>query len=68
VVEENLANNEAMAGHLRRLGYAVEFVPVRDAHNYTAWRDGLDCSLPGLVEAVVGRRNGRTHPAEEVSL
>jgi enterochelin esterase family protein len=67
VVEENLANNEAMAGHLRRLGYGVEFVPVRDAHNYTAWRDGLDRSLPGLVEAVVGRRTRRTHPAEEVS-
>jgi enterochelin esterase-like enzyme len=52
-VEENLANNRAMADHLRRLGYPVDLVVVRDAHNYTAWRDALDPWLPGLVAAAV---------------
>jgi enterochelin esterase-like enzyme len=51
-VEENLANNRAMSGHLRRLGYPVTLVEVRDAHNYTAWRDALHPHLARLVEAV----------------
>jgi enterochelin esterase-like enzyme len=55
-VEENRANNEAMARHLRRLGYPVEFVAVRDAHNYTAWRDALDPYLARLVHEVVSDR------------
>jgi enterochelin esterase family protein len=53
-VEENLANNELMASTLTRLGYSVRFVTVRDAHNYTAWRDALDPHLTRLVTAVVG--------------
>lgn len=48
-VEENLANNRAMAAQLRRLGYSVAFALVRDAHNYTAWRDALDPHLTRLV-------------------
>jgi enterochelin esterase family protein len=48
-VEENRANNEAMADHLRRLGYPVEFHLVRDAHNYTAWRDALHPHLATLI-------------------
>ena len=51
-VEENLANNEAMAGQLRRLGYPVTVVRERDAHNYTAWRDALHPHLANLIEAV----------------
>ena len=42
-VEENLANNREMAATLRRLGYpTIDVDAVRDAHNYTAWRDALD--------------------------
>ena len=53
-VEENLANNELMAQTLERLGYAVRMAAVRDAHNYTAWRDALHPHLAELVTAVVG--------------
>jgi enterochelin esterase family protein len=55
-VEENRANNEAMAATLRRLGYPAEFVLVRDAHNYTAWRDALDPHLTGLITTVAATR------------
>ena len=55
-VEENRANNEAMTAALRRLGYRAELVLVRDAHNYTAWRDALDPNLTRLVAAVAGHR------------
>jgi enterochelin esterase family protein len=55
-VEENLANNELMAENLGRLGYPVHMVVVRDAHNYTAWRDALDPQLAGLLTQVVGAR------------
>jgi enterochelin esterase-like enzyme len=48
-VEENLANNTAMAAILRRLGYPCRLVTVRDAHNYTAWRDALHPHLTQLV-------------------
>jgi enterochelin esterase-like enzyme len=48
-VEENLANNQAMAGHLHRLGYPTRLVEVCDAHNYTAWRDALDPHLTRLI-------------------
>jgi enterochelin esterase family protein len=51
-VEENLANNEAMAAQLRRLGYSVTFVRDHDAHNYVAWRDALHPHLANLIEAV----------------
>ncbi len=51
--EENLANNRAMAHTLRRLGYPVEEATVRDAHNYTAWRDALDPHLSTLVTKLV---------------
>jgi enterochelin esterase family protein len=54
-VEENLANNRAMAEQLRRLGYPTELVVVRDAHNFTAWRDALDPHLTRLVTTVAAR-------------
>jgi enterochelin esterase-like enzyme len=50
--EENLANNELMAHHLRRLGHRVEFAKVRDLHNFTAWRDSLDPTLTDLLRSV----------------
>ncbi len=49
VLEENLANNRAMAATLRGLGYSVSIREVLDVHNYTAWRDALD---PGLAELI----------------
>jgi enterochelin esterase family protein len=53
-VEENLANNRLMTATLDRLGYAVRMATVRDAHNYTAWRDALHPHLTRLVTAAVG--------------
>jgi enterochelin esterase-like enzyme len=53
-IEENLANNQAMASALRRLGYSVEFREVRDVHNYTAWRDAFDPQLAELIRTVAG--------------
>ena len=55
-VEENLANNRLMAESLDRLGYPVRLVTVRDAHNYTAWRDALHPYLTELVNEVVSAR------------
>ncbi|TAM92182.1 MAG: enterochelin esterase [Jatrophihabitans sp.] len=56
LVEENLANNRAMAATLGRLGYGTRLVEVRDAHNFTAWRDALDPHLPELLSRAVARR------------
>jgi enterochelin esterase-like enzyme len=56
VLEENLANNERMAQHLRKLGHQVEFAKVRDLHNYTAWRDSLDPTLTDLLRTVWSAR------------
>jgi enterochelin esterase-like enzyme len=53
-IEENLANNQAMAAALGRLGYQVEFSEVRDVHNYTAWRDAFDPRLVELIRTVAG--------------
>lgn len=54
IVEENLANNRAMAAALDRLGYRVTLHEVRDAHNYVAWRDALDPTLTELLRKVSG--------------
>lgn len=51
-LEENFANNDALATDLDRQGHQVTFVPVRDLHNYTAWRDALEPTLTGLLRAV----------------
>jgi enterochelin esterase family protein len=53
VPEENLANNEAMAATLRRLGHPVALTQVRDAHNYTAWRDAWQPNLTELITTTV---------------
>lgn len=49
LLEENLANNRAMAGILAGLGYQVELTEVRDVHNYTAWRDAFEPALAALL-------------------
>jgi enterochelin esterase-like enzyme len=50
VIEENLANNRAMAGSLTSLGYQASLREVPDMHNYTAWRDAFH---PGLSELLL---------------
>jgi enterochelin esterase family protein len=49
--EENRANNEAVAAALRAQGYPAWIALVRDAHNWTCWRDALDPHLPAVIEA-----------------
>jgi enterochelin esterase-like enzyme len=53
LLEENLANNRAVAAILAGLGYRVELTEVRDVHNYTAWRDAFEPALTGLLTGVV---------------
>jgi enterochelin esterase-like enzyme len=53
-VEENLANNQAMAAALDRLGYPVSLTVTRDAHNYVGWRDALHPALTELIGQVRG--------------
>jgi len=50
--EENRANNEAVAAALREQGYPAWSALVRDAHNWTCWRDAFDPHLPAVIEAV----------------
>ncbi|HET7127939.1 MAG TPA: alpha/beta hydrolase-fold protein [Gaiellaceae bacterium] len=50
--EENRANNEAVAAALRAQGYPAWLALVRDAHNWTCWRDAFDPHLPAVIEAV----------------
>ncbi|MDP9405543.1 MAG: alpha/beta hydrolase-fold protein [Actinomycetota bacterium] len=51
-VEENLANNRAVAAALERLGYDVRLHVNRDAHNFVAWRDTFHPHLVDLLAAV----------------
>lgn len=48
-VEENLANNRAVAAALGRQGYDVTMVEHPDGHNWISWRDVLDPHLPSLI-------------------
>jgi len=49
--EENRANNESVAAALRAQGYPAWVALVRDAHNWTCWRDAFDPHLPAVIEA-----------------
>jgi enterochelin esterase-like enzyme len=51
--EENLANNRAVGEALTEQGHTAWLGQVRDAHNWTCWRDAFDPHLPALIEAVV---------------
>ena len=51
-VDENLANNRAVASALDRQGYDVGLVVNRDAHNYVGWRDIFDPHLVDLLARV----------------
>ena len=50
--EENRANNRAVAAALEEQGYTAWLAELRDAHNWTCWRDSFDPHLPALIEAV----------------
>ena len=55
-LEENFANNDAMASALADQGHLVTFAPVADLHNYTGWRDALHPSLTRpLAHSLVDR-------------
>lgn len=54
-LEENLANNRAMAEVLAAQRYPAELVELPDVHNYVAWRDAFDPHLTGLLARVWGR-------------
>jgi enterochelin esterase family protein len=49
--EENRANNRVLAESLAAQRYAAWYAEIRDAHNWTCWRDGFDPHLPALIEA-----------------
>jgi enterochelin esterase-like enzyme len=51
-LEENLANNQAMATALSTQGHRVVLREIKDLHNYTAWRDSLDPALTEVLRAV----------------
>ncbi|HET7173410.1 MAG TPA: alpha/beta hydrolase-fold protein [Nocardioidaceae bacterium] len=51
-LEENHADNLAMAKALRALGHGVSFDSRADLHNYTAWRDALDPCLTDVLREV----------------
>lgn len=53
-VEENLANNHAVADALSHQGYPARLVVNRDAHNYVGWRDTFDPNLTELLRDVWG--------------
>ena len=48
-VEENRANNEAMAGALRGQGFRVGLRITPDAHTMIGWRDAWSPGLAGLL-------------------
>ena len=50
--EENRANNEAIAAALAAQRDTSWIAVIRDAHNWTCWRDAFDPNLPALIEAV----------------
>ncbi|GAA2012496.1 hypothetical protein JL107_06290 [Nakamurella flavida] len=51
-VEENLANNRAMAAVLTRQGHPVDLRIVPDAHSVVGWRDAWSPGLENLLQKV----------------
>lgn len=50
-IEENLANNRAVAAALRAQGYDIFFHEHPDAHNWISWRDAF---RPHLLDLLAG--------------
>jgi enterochelin esterase-like enzyme len=59
-VEENLANNRAMAAALAGQGHAVTLGRIRDGHNWVSWRDAFDLHLGPLLEGLWSQRSDGT--------
>lgn len=53
-IEENLANNRAVAQALRKQGYDVTFFKNPDGHNWVGWRDTFEPHLRGLLARMWG--------------
>lgn len=53
-IEENLANNRAVAAALQAQGYDVSFGEIADGHNWVAWRDAFDPLLTRLLTRLWG--------------
>lgn len=53
-VEENLANNRAVAHALRKQSYDLRFVANPDGHNWVGWRDTFEPHLTELLTEVWG--------------
>ena len=53
-IEENLANNRAVARALSQQGYEVDLKINRDGHNWIAWRDTFDPYLVDLLNEMWG--------------
>lgn len=53
-IEENLANNRAVAQALRKQGYEVSFWKNPDGHNWVGWRDTFDPHLGDLLGRMWG--------------
>ena len=52
--EENLPNNQLMAGSLLTAGYPAELHEVRGGHDWPTWRDSLDPHLTGVLRRTAG--------------
>jgi enterochelin esterase-like enzyme len=52
LAEENLACNRALVEALAERGLPATLTTVADAHNWIAWRDALDPSLPDLLRQI----------------
>ena len=45
--EQSTRSRDSLGAH----GYGAWLAEIRDAHNWTCWRDGFDPNLPALIEA-----------------
>lgn len=53
-IEENLANNHAVAHALATQGYDIEMIENHDGHNWVGWRDVFDPHLSDLLAKAWG--------------
>ena len=59
LAEENLQSNRDVHRALLESGHDATLVEVRDAHNWTAWRDSLDPHLGDLLRGLWGSRRAQ---------
>jgi enterochelin esterase family protein len=56
-IEENIANNRAVARALKQQGYDIDIHVNRDGHNWIAWRDTFDPYLVDLLREMWAERD-----------